>query len=270
MLLLRLLLQGEYGRLLPGTDLELGPQFGLADAPTLFIYSPSLLPKPADWPENCHVVGPLLLRHQVAQPGQEKKGSEPAGAQGRVGSSSYSTACISVGKAAKGGRAQVECRGGAECQPEPSLQQEASGDSCIHCPTAVSSEGSAEFLIPASRAEAPSQQAGSSTAGSSGGSGSSGGGSTSGDSRAGGSKARAGAGAGEKVVRQAAGDAAVGLPAHLQAFLDEAFRLQQPVVYVGLGSMLGTAFEPDQVRGLGWDLPLSWELPLCMCGLYCR
>ena len=45
-------------------------QRGLAAAPvpTLYIWSQALLPKPADWPQHVHVVGPLLLRRQPLPP----------------------------------------------------------------------------------------------------------------------------------------------------------------------------------------------------------
>jgi sterol 3beta-glucosyltransferase len=48
------------GRIRLGRSLTPGP------APSLYIYSPALLPKPADWPADSHVVGPLLLRRQQA------------------------------------------------------------------------------------------------------------------------------------------------------------------------------------------------------------
>lgn len=55
----------------------------------------------------------------------------------------------------------------------------------------------------------------------------------------------------------AAPEAPVGLPPDLQRYLDAALRRQLPVVYIGLGSMLATVFEQEQVRpvpctGLGW------------------
>lgn len=54
-------------------------QRGLAPAPvpTLYIWSPALLPKPADWPANTHVVGPLLLRRQQ-QPQPQPAAAAPA------------------------------------------------------------------------------------------------------------------------------------------------------------------------------------------------
>jgi hypothetical protein len=60
--------------------IQLGSQLTPGPVPTLYIYSPALLPKPADWPASSHVVGPLLLRRgQAAAGGQPGSGAAAAG-----------------------------------------------------------------------------------------------------------------------------------------------------------------------------------------------
>lgn len=59
-----------------------------------------------------------------------------------------------------------------------------------------------------------------------------------------------------------AAGAGVGLPAALQDYLDAATRAQLPVVYIGLGSMLGTVFEADEV-------PASCACPRCTAAAAC-
>lgn len=50
------------------------PDFGQSTCTNLYAYSRHLLPKPRDWPEQCKVVGPMLL------PGEGYTGPLPDGA----------------------------------------------------------------------------------------------------------------------------------------------------------------------------------------------
>ena len=64
------------GRPLPGAcTVALDDRMNAGNLPTLFAYSPSLLPKPADWPANYHVIGQLQRRRL---PGEAHKELPPA------------------------------------------------------------------------------------------------------------------------------------------------------------------------------------------------
>lgn len=53
------------GRHLPGAGtVTLDERMGTSGLSTIFVYSPALLPKPADWPQNYHVVGQLLKKRR--------------------------------------------------------------------------------------------------------------------------------------------------------------------------------------------------------------
>ena len=122
------------------------------------------------------------------------------------------------------------------------------------------SEDSSSFVIPAGRPEQQGEEEIEERPGPSSGSGGTGTGS---GRLAAGPPAKGGPQ--QLLPPKAAGCEAVGLPPALQGFLDAAFRSQAHVVYVGLGSMLGTVFSPEQVGGwLGaWAGSNSSLRPLC-------
>ncbi|GAB4816084.1 hypothetical protein N2152v2_003130 [Parachlorella kessleri] len=256
-------LQAQYQRLLPGPSLELGEQFGTANLPQLYIYSSHLLPKPADWPDNCHVVGPLLLRPQQAGGGgggRAKAGQPQASGAGEQASST-GLAPARLGPWSDGKRDTDESSCGLSGEPSGettagSLSQQASAQPC-------SLEDSGDFLIPSSRPPVVEQAGGASSVDGplttaseqQGGKGNKGGslpGCSAGSSNAkehGPQVTAASAKAGTDAALQPA-EPPVGLPAALQSFLDYAFRRQLLVIYIGLGSMLGTVFEPEQVSSI--------------------
>ena len=171
-------LQAE-GRLAPGSPRRfvLGPSLGTADLHTLYLYSPTLLPKPLDYGSKLHVVGPLMLPPAADGPPSPPPSSSPA--------------CHLPGKAPPGTGVAPACEvlppgGGKEERFVIGVAAYAGGDSAAASPS-----------TPATPPLAPEQSA---------------------------------------------------LPPDLQAFLDQAARQSAPVVYIGLGSMLGTVFEREQVR----------------------
>lgn len=261
---------------------------GLAPAPvpTLYIWSPSLLPRPADWPPNCHVVGPLLLRRQpqappppaaleparpaavaaVTQPQPAMATYEPAATADAVevvpalaqvpplplvssraarsstaGSGGSDTAALvprtpqrHSGEPPAGAAALLHDAGSAPPSPPSETgEHSASSVGAMHAADPIPAPAPAVDLpaVPCSPAAAlPAAPA---------------------------------------AAPACEGDQEVGLPPALQAYLDEAARRSLPVVYVGLGSMLATVFEPPEARrgcwgGGGWG---GVGEPPSQCGL---
>lgn len=226
---------------------------GLAAAPvpTLYIWSSALLPKPEDWPQHVHVVGPLLLRRQLLpqappplRPAPEPVPMVEVCAVVEEDSSIGATEEAAVDQAAAPARQPVR-----SCSSGGSAASDASSASANHivpgtpaspdaaAPPSPGSDSEAGFSSGAA-SEAPSVAAGSSVAG----------------------KAASGtalpaspttAAVPPPTQPAAAADPPVGLPADLQHYLDAALRRQLPVVYIGLGSMLATVFEPPQASCSG-------------------
>ena len=231
--------------------IALDSDFGCTGLPVLYIYSRHLLPKPADWPSNMHVVGPLVLKRP--QPPEPAPAAPlPAVALAvAAASAAVPDAASLVDEAAIGSIVRIASTSTAVMEagvamgtqsPVPSVGPSRKSSPDIHSPMAPSTPPSCDGTPVSPPERAPLPAPGSAPR------------PTAVTELAPAMDAAAAAAAAAPATSVAEAAAAallaeqVGLPAVLQAFLDDAARRQQPCVYIGLGSMLGTAFEAPEVR----------------------
>ena len=194
--------------------LKLQGPLTLGPVPTLYIYSAALLPKPADWPENCHVVGPLLLRRQALA-------QQAATTASSAAPSHVIVAQMPPTMPLQWQRVRKCSSGGASISSSSSKTSNSAGsDAAMPSPGTPMPQAEAAQVFCKAREE---QQQGLP-----------------------GLAATAPGAANVAALPAAAAAECVGLPAALQDYLSAAARWQRPVVYIGLGSMLGTVFEPAE------------------------
>eukprot|EP00887_Chlorella_sp_A99_P005118 scaffold25.g5118.t1 len=247
--------------------LVLDMNFGCGEeVPWLYVYSPHLLPKPADWAPNMHVVGSLVLRRRPQCAAQQRHALLPlqqvqaapvdVRQEQRQQQQEMAPAELPADEAAQAEAAQPSAVGRSPSLPGPPAILETiavnsaggcggnsdEGSSSSSQGTAADDAGSCPSRKP-SPPGPPTPTAPDTPAARD---------STLALPVAGLAAAAASLEAPAAAVQSAAAAAALGcgLPPGLQAFLDDATRRQQPVVYIGLGSMLGTAFAPEQVADI--------------------
>ena len=190
--------------------LKLHGPLTLGPVPTLYIYSAALLPKPADWPENCVVVGPLLLRRQaLAQQAQRAAAAEVPAPGQQIAAEPLPTLHLQLPRLRK-------CSSSGTSTSSSSSN---GSDAATPSPGTPMPQAEAAQALREAQEERQQDRPG----------------------RAASAPAIAGV-----ALPAAASAECVGLPAALQDYLDAAGRWQRPVVYIGLGSMLGTVFEPAE------------------------
>ncbi|KAL6782307.1 hypothetical protein ACKKBG_A06300 [Auxenochlorella protothecoides x Auxenochlorella symbiontica] len=197
--------------------LRLDARFGCEGRTTLYVYSPSVLPKPADWGPQLHVVGAVFApAHFTIRP-------DVAARLARKQS-------VAVSRRATLKRAADPQAGGAA--PGAALSRALS----IPTPAEMAGEGPSDE-------DSPGSGRGITTA-------------VARVTGHGNSDALAGAGASSSSLASStlpspaleALDPGTGLPLGLQRYLDDAAAARVPVVYFGLGSMLATAFDGDRIE----------------------